>query len=340
MGEHKANLFTIVGQHIRPAGIARLVEESVPLGNGHFVEYKTLPAKSILNRVVSRRPLPFTLSINPYRGCEFGCRYCYARYTHEFMELRRPEDFEQQIFIKENSEWLLEQELRKHDPSEAIAIGTATDPYQPIERTAKATQRILEVFAKRSGLHLGLITKSTLIERDIPLLQRIASNNHLTVNVTITTTNTRLARVLEPRAPRPDLRLRTVKRLREAGLITGISCAPILPAITDTPRALESVIRCAAEAHANSFHAQALFLNSSSKPTFDEFIEREFPTLAPAYRARYAKGAFVSAEYRTTLAKLVGRLCKKYGIHEHEEEPSYRRPTRQLPSQQELFVAS
>src|ERR1700704_3826227 len=118
-----ANLFPIFIQPPALLGIARLAAQSVPLGDGHLVEYKTLPVKSIMNRVVSRRSLPFSLSINPYRGCEFACRYCYARYTHEFMELRRPEDFERQIFVKENTSWLLEQELRKHDPDEAIAIG-------------------------------------------------------------------------------------------------------------------------------------------------------------------------------------------------------------------------
>src|ERR1700758_4867607 len=185
----------------RLIGIARLASEGESLREGHNVEYFPAPNKSLLNRCASNRQMPFTWTINPYRGCEFACRYCYARYTHEFMELRRPEDFERQIFVKQNTGWLLEQELRRHDPSEPIAIGTATDPYQPIERTARMTQGILEVFAKQSGLRLGLITKSTLIERDIPLLQQIADRNHLAIHVTITTTSTQLARTLEPRAP-------------------------------------------------------------------------------------------------------------------------------------------
>src|SRR6202030_594946 len=185
-----ANLFPILNQEPRLTGIARLATQALPVGDGHMVEYKTLPVKSIMTRVVSNRELPFALSINPYRGCEFGCRYCYARYTHEFMELRRPEDFERQIFVKQNTSWLLEQELRKHDPAETIAIGTATDPYQPIERTAEIARTLLQVFAKQSGLRIGLITKSTLIERDSALLQQIAEKNCLTIHLTITTTNT------------------------------------------------------------------------------------------------------------------------------------------------------
>src|ERR1700722_18292826 len=196
-------------------GIARLAAESSPVGEGHRMELRSLAVRSILNRSVSRRGLRFAWSINPYRGCEFACRYCYARYTHEFMELP-PEDFERKIFIKQNAAWLLEQELKQVRPGEEIALGTATDPYQPAERRERVTESILEVLARQHSLRIGLVTKSTLIERDIPLLQRVAERNTPTVHLTITTPNTKLARLLEPRAPRPDLRLRTVGRPRQA----------------------------------------------------------------------------------------------------------------------------
>lgn len=332
-----ANLFEILPSTPPQAGMARLAAEGLPTGEGHLVEYKTLSVRSVMNRVVSSRQLPFSLSINPYRGCEFACRYCYARYTHEFMELRHPEDFEKQIFIKQNTAWILEQELRKHHADESIAIGTATDPYQPIERTAKVTQGILEVFARQSDLRLGLITKSTLIERDIPLLQQIADRNYLTIHITITTTDARLARSLEPRAPRPDLRFRTVRRLRDAGLKVGISCAPVLPAITDSPRSLERVVKAAAAAHAVTFHAQALFLNGSSKPVFDAFIAKQFPELSRAYKARYADSVFVTTEYRRALAALVKKLCLRYGICQAGDDPQYRKPVAAAPAQRELF---
>lgn len=334
-----ANLFTILDQEPQFTGIARLAGQSLHAGDGHLVEYRSLPVKSIMNRVVSGRPLPFTLSINPYRGCEFACRYCYARYTHEFMELRRPEDFERKIFIKQNGSWLLEQELRRHDPAEAIAIGTATDPYQPIERTVGITRALLQVFARRSGLRLGLITKSTLIERDIPLLREIADRNYLTIHLTITTVDARLARKLEPRAPRPDLRFRTVSRLRRAGLKVGIACAPVLPAITDSPSGLESLVRAAAEAHASSFFVQALFLKAGSKTVFDAFIAKEFPQLAAAYQARYANSAFVTSKYRNDLTERVRELCAKYGIGNEIEESEIRKPQASASAQGELFGA-
>src|ERR1700678_2622212 len=183
-------------------GIARLAAASSPAGDGHGLEVRSLGVRSILNRSVSRRGLSFAWTINPYRGCEFACRYCYARYTHEFMQLP-PEDFERRIFIKEHAAWLLEKEIRQGSAHEEIALGTATDPYQPVERRAKVTQSLLEVLAKQQGLRIGLVTKSTLIERDIPLLQKVAARNTLVVHLTITTPNAALARLVEPRAPRP-----------------------------------------------------------------------------------------------------------------------------------------
>jgi hypothetical protein len=128
-------------------GIARLASEGESLRDGHNVEYFTLPAKSLLNRCTSRRGMPFTWTINPYRGCEFGCRYCYARYTHEFMEMRDGAEFEQKIYVKQHTAQLLRRELRQVKPGEAIALGTATDPYQPAERRYEVTRGILEEFA-------------------------------------------------------------------------------------------------------------------------------------------------------------------------------------------------
>src|SRR5580700_3234853 len=211
---NKQTLFPILNTDQHRLGPLARAADSAPLDStGCLTEYRPLPTRSILNKTVSRRGLPFTHAINPYRGCEFACRYCYARYTHEFLEMA-PEEFEQKIYFKENAAWLLEQELRRLKPGAEIAIGTATDPYQPLERKLKITRSLLEVFARHSGLRLGIVTKSTLVTRDVDLLQEIAKHNTLTVHLTITTMNAKLARVLEPRAPRPDLRIRTVRQLR------------------------------------------------------------------------------------------------------------------------------
>jgi DNA repair photolyase len=297
----------------RLTGIARLAAASSPAGEGHGLEVRSLGVRSILNRSVSRRGLSFTWTINPYRGCEFACRYCYARYTHGFMELP-PEDFERRIFIKQNAAWLLEQELRQVRAEEEIALGTATDPYQPVERRAKVTQSLLEVLARQQGLRIGVVTKSTLIERDIPLLKRIAEKNTLVLHLTITTPNAALARLLEPRAPRPDLRLRTVARLRQAGLSTGILCSPLLPGITDTGKALDGMAKRAKEAGASFFCAQPLFLKPCSKEIYLGFIKENFPALEPMYRQRFDDAAFVSKAYRKRIEELVKAVCAKYSL--------------------------
>lgn len=313
--------------HLR--GIARLRAESQAHGEGHEVEYRELKTRSILNRSTSSRGLGFRWSINPYRGCEFACRYCYARYTHEFMELRRPEDFEQQIFIKQNAADQLERELRKIPPGDTIAIGTATDPYQPIERREQITQSLLHVLARHEGYRIGIVTKSVLILRDIELLQTIARRHSLTIHLTITTDDTELARKLEPRAPRPDLRFRAVRRLREAGLRAGVLCSPAMPGINDSQSQLERMAYLAAAAKANFFASGALFLKPCSKRVFEDFLRAEFPALLPDYQRRFAESAFCSRSYQETLGARVKVACEKYGLGRREESELFQTAQRE-----------
>jgi DNA repair photolyase len=313
------SLFTILPQ--KPTGIARMAAQAEHADDGHLIEFKTLEVRSILNKSVSKRRLWTGYSINPYRGCEFGCRYCYARYTHEFMapktpstdeaaeanatDFRDPELFERMIFLKQNAAWLLEQELRRIDPAQEIAIGTATDPYQPIERRARITRSLLEVFARRSGHRIGIVTKSKLIERDIDLLKEIAKQNLLVVHVTITTPDAHLARLLEPRAPRPDLRFQTVKRLREAGITAGIFCSPLLPGITDNEEALDGMARRAAAVHASFFAANPLFLKPCSRPTFLSFVREHYPSLQADYAGK---------PYTQRIATMVDQARRRHGL--------------------------
>src|SRR5215468_6416036 len=221
----------------RLVGIAKLAAAGEAVDEGHSVEYITLENRSVLTRCMSPR-MPFTWMINPYRGCEFACRYCYARYTHEFMELREPAEFERKIYVKQHAAELLRQELGRVKPGEDIAIGTATDPYQPIEQKLEITRAILEELARHSGLELGIVTKSALVVRDIDVLREIGRHNRISVSFTVTTTDVELARILEPRAPRPDLRLYALRELRRSGVRAGVICAPVLPGITDSPAQL------------------------------------------------------------------------------------------------------
>ena len=326
-----SELFPILGKPA--AGLARLAAEATHVADGHNITFRALEVKSLLNKSVSRRQLSLAYSINPYRGCEFACRYCYARYTHEFLQPGSAAvegetngtqpwatAFEREIYLKENAAWLLEQELKKIDPREEIALGTATDPYQPIERNAKITRSLLEVFARRSGYRLGIITKSKLIERDIDLLTEIARRNTLVLHVTITTTDTELARLLEPRAPRPDLRFQTVRKLRDAGLTAGILCSPLLPGITDNVRHLDRVASRAADARASFFAAEPLFLKACSRPTFLSFVREHFPALAGDYERRFAGRDFAGPEYRGQLRRMVREVCERHRLNERSTD--------------------
>ena len=298
----------------RLVGIARLAAHGESVRQGHEVEYFSLPVRSLLSRCVSRRQMPFTWTINPYRGCEFACKYCYARYTHEFMEMRDGVEFEQKIYAKQHAADLLRQELRRVKPGEEIAIGTATDPYQPIERKLEITRAILQEFARHSGFDLGIVSKSSLIVRDLDVIQEIASRNHISVNITVTTTDANLARILEPRAPRPDLRLDALRKLREAGIDAGVICAPVLPGITDSPKQLEAVVRAAAAAGASHVYANALFLKPCSAAVFMPFLKENFPQLVNDYQQRFKDRAFLPPVYRKRISELFERLRGKYGI--------------------------
>jgi len=306
-------------------GIARLAANS-PLAetqrnSPERPEYFLLPVRSILNRCDSKR-VPFEWTINPYRGCEFACKYCYARYTHEYMELDGSE-FEKKIFVKKDAAGLLVQDLRKYSYEskssggvypEHIAIGTATDPYQPAEREYGVTRACLEELAKREGLSVSLITKSNQIVRDIDLFKRIAERSEISLNITITTLRPRLARLLEPRAPRPDLRLAAVKQLREAGLAVGVSACPLIPGMTDRDGELEGLATAAKTAGAQWFFSNVLFLMPSSAKEFLPFVREKFPKLARQYEEWYSKNGYAPDEYRKKMSERVAKIRRELGF--------------------------
>jgi DNA repair photolyase len=312
-------------------GIARLASSSPRADAKRGVEYFLLPARSILNRCDSRR-VPFPWTINPYRGCEFGCHYCYARYTHEYMELDGA-DFERKIFVKQDAALLAARELLSRvRPGEHIAIGSATDPYQPAEREFGATRSILEEMARLRGLSVSITTKSNLVVRDIDVLQRIAEHSEISINVTITTPKIRLAALLEPRALRPDLRFAAVRELRSAGLAAGVFAMPVLPGLTDGQEDLEALARAAREADARWFAASVLFLMPSSRKQFMPFLKKEFPQLARQYGDWYGRRAYPPEHYRREIGVRVAALRKKYhlGRRPQEIERENARPTEQL----------
>jgi DNA repair photolyase len=257
------------------------------------------------------------------------------------MEMRDGMEFEQKIYVKQHAADLLRHELRRVKPDESIALGTATDPYQPAERRYEVTRGILEEFARHRRFELGIVTKSNLIVRDLDLLKEVATTNRLSVHVTVTTLDVNLARILEPRAPRPDLRLDAVRTLAEAGLRVGISCSPVVPGITDSPGDLEALIRAAADSGADYVFANPLFLKPCSAAIFLPFLEQSFPHLVDNYRQRYQDRAFLPPAYGKRLSQLVARLREKYKLtRAHRQERSAfatKWPVQALDEQLSLF---
>lgn len=295
-------------------GIARLAAASPELRERAGVAYFELPARSALNRENNGR-MPFAWTLNPYRGCEFGCKYCYARYTHEFMELRNGADFERKIYAKGGAAGLLREELRRaRDGGLPIALGTATDPYQPAEKRFEVTRRLLEAFAEFEGASLSITTKSVLVLRDLDLLKELARRHELSVHITVTTTNARLARLLEPKAPPPAKRLEALAQLTQGAIYAGVNAMPILPALTDSAESLERLARAASLAGARFLRGNTLFLMPSTMRTFMPFLEQEFPLLVRRYEKLYSRSAYLSADYKAAIAARLAGLRARYGL--------------------------
>jgi DNA repair photolyase len=294
-------------------GIARLAAQSPTLELKRRVEYFELPTRKYLTKCDTPR-MPFRWTINPYRGCEFGCKYCYARYAHEFMELRDPLDFERRIFVKQFDSASFRDELRHVPAGQWIALGTATDPYQPAERQYRITRAILDVFARTSGFRLSITTKSQFVARDIDLLREISLRHYLTVSMTVTTADAELARSIEPLAPRPDLRLSAVRKLVRNGIRATVSCSPILPLINDSDASLDELARAASTVGARGFGGNVLFLKSCAREVFLPFLEEHFPLLVRRYRERFERTAFLRGDYPERIKERVASIRRRYGF--------------------------
>jgi len=313
-------------------GIARLAADSEILEAKRRVEYLELETRRFIGRGSGRMRSIWTL--NPYRGCEFGCKYCYARYAHEFMELRDPELFETKIYVKQFREDAFRAEVRKLKAGSTIWIGTATDPYQPAERRFQLTRRILQIFAGERALDLGLTTKSDLVARDAKLLAEIGRRNTVGVHLTITTLDDGLARLLEPRAPRPSLRLEALRKLTGAGVRVSVLAHPVMPLINDSEESLGAVCRAAAENGASSFSAAPLFLKPCAQQVFLPFLEERFPHLLRRYREPFEKSAYLQGAYPEMIKERVQTIRSRYRMKTRET------PEWPEPDQLELFSES
>lgn len=240
-------------------------------------------ARSILTRN-SSPDIGFDRSINPFRGCEHGCIYCYARPSHGFLDLSPGMDFETQLTVKPNAAALLAQTLGRRGYTPAtIAIGTNTDPYQPIEKTWQVMRQLLQVLAAHRH-PVSIVTKGTMIERDIDILSDMAAQGLVNVGLSITTLDADLSRSMEPRVPTPARRLGTLKRLTDAGVPVRVMASPMIPALTD--HELESILSASADAGATSARMIVLRLPHEVAPLFHDWLHAHVPDRAPRVLAR------------------------------------------------------
>ena len=295
-------------------------------------EFRQLSVRSALNSAAATH-MGFW-SINPYVGCEFGCSYCYARDTHRYTVERhaasggliaehdgallskRPVDaFERHILVKHNLAAVLTRTLEPARVGDAaIVIGTATDPYQPAERRFAVTRSVLEALLPFHRLHLGIITKSPLITRDISLLREISAKHRLKVHVSLATCDGTLLRRLEPRTPMPHARLRALAQLTAAGIDAGVLVAPIVPLLTDSREGLARLFTAARDANARRVNGGVLRLGPTARTKFLSQIAAEFPELLSRYERHFAHSSNAEPAYRKALTRRLTRLQLEFGF--------------------------
>ncbi|MFQ5861418.1 MAG: radical SAM protein [Dehalococcoidia bacterium] len=276
------------------------------------VHYEELRYKSTLNRVEG---MGFRWSLNPYRGCVHGCHYCFARRYHFPLDLNPSEDFTGIIFVKVNAPEMLRLELSA--PSwhrETVAVGTATDPYQPIEGKYRITRGCLEAFCDYRS-PISLVTKGTMVVRDADVLAELARRAGATICFSVTTLYADLWRKLEPGTPPPWKRLVAMERLVQAGVTAGVLLAPVIPGITDRRGDLEAVVRAASEHGACFLGTNTLYLKPGTREHFLGFLEREYPGLLATYRRLYP-GNFAPKRFQQLVQAQVAGLKRDYGLQE------------------------
>jgi DNA repair photolyase len=275
-------------------------------------QFPEMQVKSVLNRVAG---MPFRWSINPYRGCSHGCKFCYARRTHWFLDEDGVNEWDTKVFVKVNAPDVLRLELSR--PSwkrEMVALGTATDPYQAIEGRYRITRRILEAL-RDFHTPVSIITRCPMIVRDLDILQDLARRAGVTVCISVATTDNRLARQIEPTVAPPVQRLRTVERLAAAGIRTGVMLAPILPGLTDQPKHIEAVIRAARYHGAHFIGHNVLHLGDVTKDVFNQFLRDQYPDLLRVYKTLYRK-KYAPPDYRAAILRIVSEVKDRLGIRE------------------------
>ena len=294
----------------RLAGLVRSVRTPEFAG----VTFHEVQAKTALNRVAGHSAMPFPWSINPYRGCTHGCVYCFARGTHSYLDFDTGRDFDTQIVVKINAVEVLRKELAR--PSwkhEHVAMGTNTDPYQRAEGRYRLMPGIIGTLTD-SGTPFSILTKGTVLVRDIPLLAAAQRTVPVGLGVSLALLDPELQAVLEPGTPTPRARLDLVRRITDAGLPCGVLVAPLLPYLTDRTEHLRQLVAELTQAGATGVSAMALHLRPGAREWFFRWLARYRPELVPRYERLYARGATASSDYRRNLAERFGAVRAEFGL--------------------------
>ncbi|ADD45721.1 Rv2578c family radical SAM protein [Stackebrandtia nassauensis] len=283
--------------------------------------FYVIHAKSIINRVPAESRVPFRYTVNPYRGCSHACTYCFARKTHEYLNLGTGADFDSKVIVKANAGRLLRRELAK--PSwrgEAIAMGTNVDCYQRAEGRYRLMPAIIEALRDAAN-PFSILTKGTLILRDLELLRQAASVTQVSTAVSVSMNNLPLWRSIEPGTPRPGARLAVCEKLNAAGIECSVLLAPILPFLTDSPEQLRTMVSACADAGATAVTPIVLHLRSGAREWFLKWLWREYPGLVADYQLLYSGGSYADKEYQAHVSGMVNDLAAEYGIPQRVHRP-------------------
>ena len=283
-------------------------------------------AKSVLNRVPDTSPVPFRWTVNPYRGCSHACTYCFARGTHTWLELSPGDDFDRQVVVKVNAVEVLRRELaRRSWTRKRVALGTNVDPYQRVEGRYALMPGIISALAD-SGTPLSILTKGTLILRDLAVLVAASESVHVDVAMSIGTLDEAVWRTTEPGTPSPARRLEAVSRLRDAGFAPTVLCAPLIPGLSDSAEQIEATVAACAAAGAAQVTGIVMHLRPGAREWFLERLGSTHPQLLPRMKELYRRGSYAPADYRKRVGGLVASAARRHGVHGRRDWSSEQQP--------------
>jgi DNA repair photolyase len=306
-----------VADTVKRGGTSALTDAAL---RADHARYQEVTCRSALNRV---HGMPFAWTLNPYRGCTHGCHYCFARRYHVQFEMNADDDFASVILVKRNVADVLGRELdRPAWTRELVAVGTATDPYQPIEGHYRLTRSCLEALA-RGRTPIGLVTKGPMVVRDRDVLLDVTRAARCTVYISVPSVDEEAWRILEPGTAHPLQRLRAVRELTDAGINAGVLMAPIVPGFSSSRAKLERTLKSVADHGARFVGCNVMYLQDGTRSHFMSFLEREFPSMLPRYQRLYA-AKYPPDPYRKEVQAMVRALQQRYGLTRREDADASR----------------